>query len=461
MPSKPRVYILDELREAQSNGGKRPMSKFSVQPDKSQIGHMMSKSNARKFVSSLLISASSFSEPARVPADSGFTGQEFHSGLSGGSCSVEEEFAIHEQATKYVKSLLGQQLLNSIACTIVGVTYRQRVENVGKVMRNQHSTREDIDAALHLALHPDSMRVFNPSKLYLNLNAEFGMGNSLSIRLGKSRSNVVSLKSIIYESNTKKIPKRQRRLMGMIVFVDPAANTKSLECIIKTRYRTKTRTIENSFSLSGDGNTYAYQLTHKGTVNPEAEDGNAGSNERRVSRSIPGWNGRLPMFFPSQQVDFKLARAQVSGAAAEGAPTFGSLSARGDRIHEAFAVAPPSKTPGAAVPEATSDDPATQEPMIIDIPLPSSPYHCMSAPSTPATKDGVADNDVKITLYCYPCLTLEDGLDRLSSYMQQMKNCEIANMTLPGKIAALNIASLHGNIEVCNQQLLHRCIINH
>lgn len=63
----------------------------------------------------------------------------------------------------------------------------------------------------------------------------------------------------------------------------------------------------------------------------------------------------------------------------------------------------------------------------------------------------------KLRLYAITCLSMKSGLKKFSDFCDSHFQSASANLLIPGGVSALNIAALHGNLEV--KYCLYRSIL--
>eukprot|EP00602_Paraphysomonas_sp_CaronLab_P008502 CAMPEP_0185027260 /NCGR_PEP_ID=MMETSP1103-20130426/12068_1 /TAXON_ID=36769 /ORGANISM="Paraphysomonas bandaiensis, Strain Caron Lab Isolate" /LENGTH=503 /DNA_ID=CAMNT_0027561161 /DNA_START=336 /DNA_END=1847 /DNA_ORIENTATION=- len=340
--------------------------------------------------------------------------------------------------TEFVDSIISVGRIKKVACMIVGVSSQKNlIEEVGILLRDPHCSKEAVDNTLN----PDVIRIPNSSKLFCNLDSQFKSGKTVSLRLNRQRATVLSIRSILAK-RWKKKRKGAKPAPGMIIFVDPGANTNSDRLILNVKYDTREgRSREDAIALWSDGNVYGMELTDNSTpVIPRDLE------SEQPRRSLPGWNGRLPIWVPGYQAELRLC--SPGGLPCNSALT--SLTAR-ESAHstaqlDSFA-------------NSSDTDPATPCPPSRDNPAcPLEPvFFTPSAPVTPALSHigsvVASQQDCRVTVKGYSCPSLEVGMQKISELSLTSKKRAIANMTLPGKMPALNLASLHGNIKAVKRIL--------
>ena len=189
---------------------------------------------------------------------------------------------------------------------------------------------------------------------------------------------------------------KQKLTGGLVILVDPRSNLEKNTVRIKVEHKIARNIAADWYDALGTGNSYNMLLTTEVAANYDERFATRGQ-----SRSFPGWNGRPPIWVPSPQCRVQVDTLKMSGR----------IKRRMSSIGESFK--PKDVGFGFALPK----------------PPVSANFLVFSAASPKAA-----------ILY-------------MRSIMEQLWRGTVEHLTVGGGVPAINVASLHGNVDTVNELL--------
>ena len=292
----------------------------------------------------------------------------------------------------------------------------------------------------------------NAKSVFATLGSAIPFGEELTVsihdymwpvvRPGREKRKVLSPTRDRYSPATKSSQKgvkdKRNKNSGMVIFVDPSIDTTNIECTLHVSYGRNFSEIE-SYPICNDG-TYCgievtgakWNLDHVNPiVSPEKTTSHFDLNKlaasfeyRTTEKHLPGWGGTLPIFIPSDSCRCKLEIRRHKN---------NDLSQSPLRFYHG----PDSVGSGTrSVPHSSLQRPKTA-------PLPP-----LRTPTAPSIQNGDASNMDSLSIFCFGASSIDSALRTVNKCLGPKLKTFVANGDAGGGSSVLNIAALHGNIQV-------------
>jgi hypothetical protein len=302
-----KIYVLDEFEEIRREC-ERPPSQHPIYLSEHDI--LLKQQSPKKITPRMEIDPSSLLErtitPKKIKSFESFeiTGRK------------TDQFSLQKFCRSYVSStIINEERIQQVVCKILGISYHHLlIQNIATILRDHDCTSSLISDTFD----PNHIKLSNPAKLYASLESRFGPTKSTTLSLHKTRSRLLSISKL-------KITESKRTSPGLVILLHPATTTLQQKYQLKLRYRsaiTKEFCVE-SIVFWGNGNLYSNHMTtiHNLPHYYAASDDSDVKHERnrRLStlplggnlqehskNSLPGYNGRIPIWIPCYECEISL-----------------------------------------------------------------------------------------------------------------------------------------------------------
>ena len=348
------------------------------------------------------------------------------------------EFASNIQSAENI-----EHVANKLTCKKVDIENIIRDKNINsKTLNRKFSIHEHI-------------KLKNESGAFRYLSRYFGSGSSLRLSVGNEFPQTLTV-----STGKRKNHRATGSLRpGMLIFINPdfageETCTLSVSGVLPGSYEERhlagvAVTFSTTFWSNGDTNglelttrknVTGLHLSTFGGVVPSKE------GHHRL-KSMPGWNGRLPMWVPFNECECTVTEGKISRTSnnnqeeLEGASlSFPRLSAHDSPKNSTYNF---QNTFGERLDTSSPTFPisfAEASPYDTKCVIPS------FGPNSSPTKSRFDGTVVYLT--AYQCGSLEIALDKLSELSRKFQSKIVGGTTLHGNMPALNLACLHGNVLV-------------
>lgn len=456
MPSS-KVYIAEDFENFKDycRDRKEKQKSFKIELGSKDLSKLIAKQTAPKYVLKMM-SSMDFSDLVRRKDHEDEVRQHENSlheseiGIQFSS-SHSDTFmieAVESTARDFVRDLQSKDYMEDIADKIAG-----KKIDIEELIRDDNLSESVIDRKVNVLEH---VRQKNYSSAFRLLMNYFDSASTVRLCVG----NQLPQKLTIIEKDHKK----KKSSGGMVIFINPDFKC-SQPCTLSVSGTPPGESAAVTYStiLWSNGDPLGLELTSKLNLkgNLSTFGGEAAlHSERGPRRSLPGWNGRIPLWVP-----FDACECSVQ-----------SLEERPSSLHSGVCdrdeLLPETHSPALPFYKALSSphnyqnlfstnfesDLSFNQPFPHPHPLTlgtlgsASPLsRVFSATNTtspsPMTSPGV------LFLTAFACPSLEEALQRLTKLSKKYKSEETGNTALSGHIPALSLACQLGNIVAARKLL--------
>lgn len=455
-----KVYIMDELDALKGHCEERKQKQrsFSIQPDSNEYSLIIAKKTAPKYVLRMMssINFDNVSQRGRKERDieeeekALFYNDEREYGKPDPVSPTTRARAVEETAKAFVSNIQTEEEIEHVADMLTC----KRVDFEG-LIRDKDLPKKTVDRKFCVHEH---IKLKNESGAFKYISHYFGSGSSARVPIGNEFPYTLSVADGRKgeKRRTKKSTSDQKR-GGMLIFINPDFCCEH-SCILSiTGYLPRatadnahegvTATFKTTFWSNGDTNGLVLTTTHNvtgplnsfGGVVP-AKDG------RNYRKSMPGWNGRVPMWVPFKECECVISRCRDECTEAthnnqedcENEATYPRLGLSSPfnstyNFQNTFSTRHDSTNPDLALSCAEA---SPYDPKIV---IPTFGHNASSR----LRADG---NVAYVTVYS--CPSPEIAIEKLTTLSRKFELKETGGTTLHGNMPALNLACLHGNVIV-------------
>jgi hypothetical protein len=306
-----KIHVLEEFEESRL-GCQRSQSQYLIQPSEHDI-LLKQKQPQKKIPTEPKIEVdSSLSERIMTPKKF----KSFESFEVTGRKATQ--FSLQKFCQSYIsETIITEERIQQVVCKVLGISYHHLlIQNIATILRDQNCTSSLISDTFD----PDHIKLSNPMKLYASLESKFGPTKSTTLSFHKTRSRLLSISKL-------KISENKRTSPGLVILLHPGTTTLQRKYQLKLRYRsslTKEFCVE-SIVFWGNGNLYSNHLTtiHHLPHYYSSEDSDVkrrrlstlplgGDLQEHSKNSLPGYNGRIPLWIPCYEVEISLEECSTN-----------------------------------------------------------------------------------------------------------------------------------------------------
>jgi len=470
----PKIYIMDELNALQSHCSERKKREklSSVQPTSFEYSSIIAQKTAPKYIQRVM---SSINFDSLIEKDiSSKSGQDEKSLVT-----CDDETSPDQVTVTPVPASVSRVVEEKAKNVVDNVQSEDQIELVADLLtckkvdfesliRDKDMDKVTLDKKFTVYEH---IKLKNESGAFKHLSHFFGSGSSVRVSIGNEFGHTLKI-----ADGRKETKRRNKRVAdtqpdgGMLLFINPdfacehpctlavtgtlsradasfssTGNRDNVSVTYKTTFWSNGDTngleITNSSNVTGPLSTF-------GGIVPSKE----GCNDRK---SMPGWNGRAPMWVPFRECECVITRC----------PDFNSVtpnnnqeeSERESDAHGAYPRLGTSKTFNSTYNfqntfstryDSTSPDLALSC-------AEASPYdHKIISPTFGSSSPARLRLDGNVAyVTVYKCKSIELAVEKLSTLSHKFHLRDTGGTTFHGNMPALSLACLHGNIVAARKLL--------
>lgn len=466
-----KVYIIDELENLKGHCRERKQKQnvTSVHISDNECSSIIAKKAAPKYVLRMMSSinlTNVFGESNSTDEKDDFDNilinqeetEEEKNHVENSPATQSMSVAVEETAKKFVGTIQSAEYIEHVADKLTC----KKVDMEG-LIKNKEVKENTIDRKFSVHEH---IKLKNESPAFRYLSHYFGSGSSVRLPLGNEFPQTLKVAEGRKPEKTRKKrhSSEKQNANGMVIFINPDfafGDTVTLTVSgILPRPRSEqhleatTATYTTTFWSNGDTNGLELTCRHNLTGGLSTFGGVVPAMEGRNRRkSIPGWNGRAPMWVPFNECECTISRSwsthatikhhnsQEEGEEREGEPQAcsrlgGTQTSQNNstfNFQNTFATGFDSTSPPLSL--------SCAEASPYDTRRPDSSFGIRS--SSRMRGDGAV---VYVTVFA--CKSSEVAIDKLSILSRKYQKKVTSSTTFRGDMPALSMACLHGNIIV-------------
>lgn len=469
MPAS-KVYVVDELESLKGHCKQRKQKSLSasVQLNSNESSSMVVKKEAPKYVLRMM-SSINFNNIFGVNASEDNFDNIKEDDTEGISNTINTASAPPPSVISAAVSNAAKELVSDVESVdhIEHIAEKLTCKKVDfdKLMRDTNASKRVIDRKFSVHEH---IKLKSESSAFKFLSHYFGSGSCLRVPIGNEFPQTLKLADGRKVNKAKNKRASNAKHHGMVIFVNPdflcehsctLSITGDLPRPPSERHlRPERITFDTTFWANGDTN--GLELTNRRNLSGRMSQfgGVVPAKEGRHRRSsMPGWNGRVPMWVPFSEGQCTVTRTSS-----------------------------PSHLSGESC-NKEEDEPETDGATQVSHTLHKSTYnfqntfgelrHNVTAPPLSFSCAEVSPYDTKcfessfglnssgcknrggggvVFLTVFPCESTEVAVEKLTILSRKYENQSTGGTTLHGNMPALNLACLHGNAIVSD--LLQCCL---
>jgi hypothetical protein len=488
-----KIHILDQLEEIRLDCQRHPVP-YSIHPSEHDLLALKQKNPKKKKNES----GFSFERTLTIRRMNSYESTE-------PTGNGKKQFSLQNYCQTFISTIINDERVDQVVCKILGISYHHLlIQNIATIIRDRNCSSSVIS---HI-FDPNHIKLTNPAKLYSALESQFEATRSTTLSLKKSRSRTFSLMKLKHFESKRTMPP------GLVILLHPSTTTSQHKFQLRLRYRSSvTKQICNdSLVFWGNGNLYSNHMTTIHNL-PQwyLEERHrlsaicvGGDPQEHLRNSLPGYNGRIPIWLPCYEVEVTLEEysldeqesdlpeteftqqclTPINTTKINKEPFFfendifestpqnsssekkllrlytshsynsllpGDFSTGPTHLHRQHSTLSTSRSPF----EHSRSSPLLFTPYINPSLTPSH-YLALPTGTTPPPSPyrpiqlltPTAADEFVIHFKYFACSSLEKTLDQLAAVTQHCQRQSIASLTLPGSVPALNAACLYGNVHV-------------
>jgi hypothetical protein len=298
MMKSAKIHILDELEEVRLDC-QRHQSPYSIQPSEQEMMALKLK-HIKK--------STQINDSGKLPLERSLTSKRT---ISFESLEPNEkkttQFSLRQYCQTFISTIISADRVDQVVCKILGISYHHLlIQNIATILRD----RDCSSSVISHIFDPNHIKLSNPAKLFSSLESQFGSTKSTTLSLHKTRSRTFSLMKLKSFESKRTMPP------GLVILLHPSTSTSHRKFQLKFRYRSSvTKQIcTDSLVFWGNGNLYSNHMTtihHLPQCYPEESQWLntiqvGGDPQEHLKNSLPGYNGRIPIWIPCYEVEVTL-----------------------------------------------------------------------------------------------------------------------------------------------------------